>query len=148
MHNAPSVVFPVGRFAWASHQVMLLAALVVCALVLAYGFAAVPATLFPWLALACVLTALGSACLSRIEWLHEGALAWDGQDWQCQSATGLEGPVQLQLVWDGGWFMLVSLTPRGSWSEPWFVRHALLRCSDMPPRWHGFRCAVYSRRMA
>jgi hypothetical protein len=146
MHNAPSVVYPVGRFVWASCLVIALAASVSCTVALCYGLAGGSFASMYWMALLCALTALCSACCLLIEWLHEGALVWDGGTWHCQAESVLEGPVQLNLVFDGGRYMLVSLQPLGLHGRHGLTRYACLRRSDMPSRWHGFRCAVYSRR--
>ena len=123
-----------------------LAILVGCALALTCALPGASVTSLPWMVLVCVLTALCSAWCLPVEWLHEGTLVWDGGAWHCQAGAALDGPVNLNLVLDGGRFMLVSLQPLGAQGRRWLARHACLRCSDMPSRWHGFRCAVYSRR--
>jgi len=146
MHNAPPVVFPVGRFVWGPRLACALAILMVGVL-----------SLWLWWSGASVLACAGSASTWAAaaactvwwmprEFVQQGELAWDGEGWHCQGQAACEGPIHLSLTLDGGSFMLVSLRCMAHSGMPTLPLHAWLRRADMPSRWHGFRCAVYSRQ--
>ncbi len=148
MHNAPPVVFPVGRFVWGPPLAFALAALTICALAVWLVWADASASKCAW-ALGGWLTA--SVCAARWtprEFFQEGELAWDGEAWHCETQEGHGGPVELALTLDGGSFMVVSLRSLRRPRQPSLFQFACLHSSDMPSRWHGFRCAVYSRPAA
>jgi hypothetical protein len=148
MHNAPPVVFPVGRFVWGRRLAAGLAALVALALAVGcWQSGASTLTLF-WAVLAWSAVAVCSAFWVSREWLQNGALAWDGECWHAQQLPARDGPVHLNLMLDGGRFIWVSLTSRDVSARWMLTRHACLYQADMPSCWHGFRCAVYSRQTA
>ena len=146
MQNAPPVVYPVGRFAWGLRLACVLAFLTAGVLVLCLWWAS--ATLCAWLAAVWGLAAIGALQAGRREWVQQGELAWDGERWHGLGFCGHDAPIQLSLTLDVGRCMLVSWPARSD--EPGWPRtqHAWLCAVDMPSRWHGFRCAVYSRRAA
>lgn len=148
MHNAPPVVYPVGRFVWgrrwATCALALLSAVAMGASFVLSG--ATLAGLFWQAATWLVIAGLSAGVLSR-EFLGCGALAWDGESWHGLDTAMPPGPLQMALTFDGGHFMLVALKASPAEGRVRLSRHAFLCRGDMPSRWHGFRCAVYSRRM-
>lgn len=148
MHNAPPVVFPVGRFVWGPRLALALAAVVSAALLLWLVWTQASALVCMWMGFAWLVAVTGTAWWLPREFLQEGELAWDGQAWHGPSPAVAEDTVHLSLMLDGGHFMLVSLRSTVQPGRGAGVRHAWVRCTDMPSRWHGFRCAVYSRRTA
>ncbi|MFM7001534.1 MAG: hypothetical protein ACKOXU_10810 [Limnohabitans sp.] len=148
MHNAPPVVFPVGRFIWGPRLALAMAALVSCALLCWLVWTPSSASLCVWAVCIWLVALSGTAWWLPREFLQEGELAWDGEAWHGSSPVAAEDPVHLSLTLDGGHFMLVSLRSMAQPGPGAEVRHAWVRRADMPSRWHGFRCAVYSRRTA
>lgn len=148
MHNAPPVVFPVGRFVWGPRLALALAALISGALAAWLVWMDASASVLAWAVCTWLVAVWGTAWWMPREFLHQGELAWDGEAWHCLGSAAEDGPVQLSLTLDGGHFMLVSVQPAAHLGLQAWPRHAWLRRADMPSRWHGFRCAVYSRRTA
>ena len=146
MRNAPPVVYPVGRFAWGrgvTGALAVLAGLAWLGVLCASGASALQ--LSGQMALSLSVGAVGLWLWPR-ETRQQGVLAWDGQTWHAQAGECPDGPVQLELTLDAGRFMLVRWRPVGQSGWAGGFRHACLSEADMPSRWHGFRCAVYSRR--
>ncbi|MFN8956348.1 MAG: hypothetical protein ACK5V9_15435 [Burkholderiales bacterium] len=149
MHNAPPVVFPVGRFAWGRVAVWGAAALSAIGLLdwqlqtQASGIWLAAIWAGWWVCL------LGTATWAPRQSWANGYLVWTGQAWFWQAepieSAALQ-PVSLSVGLDTGHAMLLWVSrldasasttgPRGS---------AWLQQSAMPSKWHGFRCAVYSR---
>ena len=148
MHNAPPVVFPVGRFVWGPRLALCLASAALAVLLGWLMWTQAPASQAVWTVAAWAVAALCTAWWLPREFLQAGELAWDGEVWHGPLPPGGDGPVHVTLTLDGGHFMLVSLRSIGYPAWPNWTRHALVRSADMPSRWHGFRCAVYSRRTA
>jgi hypothetical protein len=148
MHNAPPVVFPVGRFVWGPRLGLLLAAVVACVLAVWLVWAEVSASRLAWTVGLWMAAALCSLWWGRQEYLQEGELVWDGEAWHGPHLEGADEPIHLTLTFDGGHFMLVSWRSAAQAGRLVRTQHALIRRADMPSRWHGFRCAVYSRRTA
>ena len=148
MHNAPPVVFPVGRFVWGPRSAQALAATVSGALALWLAWTDASAYVLAWAVCVWLVAVLATVWWLPREFLQEGELTWDGEAWHAPSAAVGTDPVRLSLTLDGGHFMLVSLRSTGQSGSGAGVRHAWVRRADMPTRWHGFRCAVYSRRTA
>jgi hypothetical protein len=149
MHNAPPVVYPVGRFVWG--RVALLA---VC------GLSAVGMLSWQSQTLAAGPTLWGAWCLwgvcalSAAHWaprqaLKGGRLGWSGEAWFWQvNADSAEQarPVAVSLGLDTGqglllWVRTVDEQGRAQGQ----LRSAWLDAGAMPSKWHGIRCAVYSR---
>ncbi|MEN9688302.1 MAG: hypothetical protein RI998_299 [Pseudomonadota bacterium] len=148
MHNAPPVVYPVGRFAWGLPLAVVLAFMAAAVLMLWWVWSSASALACAGLAGVWCGAATCAVVLGRREFVQQGALAWDGEQWQGCGISDHDGPVQLTLTLDWGHGMLVACraqAPEAAWPR---TRHACLRRADMPSRWHGFRCAVYSRRAA
>lgn len=148
MHNAPPVVFPVGRFVWGPRLSTALAVLVSGALASWLVWTDASASICAWALCAWLVALSGTAWWRAREFLQQGELAWDGEVWYCDSPSHTDEPIHLSLTLDGGYFMLVSLRALGPVGRVAGVRYACLCRADMPSRWHGFRCAVYSRRKA
>ena len=148
MHNAPPVVYPVGRFVWGLRLALCLAGVTLGVLLGWLVWTQASAFHAVWAACVFMAAALCTAwCLPR-EFLQTGELAWDGETWHAPLPQGGDGPVHVVLTLDGGHFMLVSLRTTEQPGCLTGTQHALVRSADMPSRWHGFRCAVYSRRTA
>ena len=142
MHNAPPVVFPVGRFVWGPRLALLLAAVAASVLAVWLVWAEVSAFRLGWTACIWLAAAWCSAWWVRHEFLQEGELAWDGEAWWFCGHGGARHAVNVQLQWDAGRAMLlrVSATPRHGWLD----RYTWLQASRLPLQWHGLRCAVHA----
>lgn len=149
MHNAPPVAFPVGRFLWG--RVAWLGVVMVSALgLLAWSHLAHLSSGSCALAWSIWgLCGAGSAVWARRQTLSKGRLFWSGETWSWQSPDG-EGPdLQLTVGLDVGRGILLFLRlDKGADSGwgPWLC--AWVSEGSMPSKWHGFRCAVYSRPKA
>lgn len=148
MHNAPPVVFPVGRFVWGQRLGWVLAGSTACVLALWLRWTEAGAVAWGW----SLLTWLAAAACTLWTWPREfsqqGQLHWDGEVWRHLGPDTQDESVTLSLTFDGGNFMLVALRPAaGAFGHAW-PRHVLLRRAEMPTHWHGFRCAVYSQPKA
>jgi len=146
MHNAPPVIYPVGRFVWGRCFVAVLALVgavgLLCWQVMSGAVGLT--TLAAW-ALWILSTALAFWLESK-ESSVSGHLVWQGDAWYWQDGLLQEHTVQLNLLFDGGQIMLLSYwAAEGLGRERPWPQFAILRNTDMPLSWHGFRCAVYSR---
>ena len=146
MHNAPPVVYPVGRFVWGGW-------------VLAVWALSGALALFFWqrqsqAGLHLVAGAGGFWCLcvmaSRALWKRDsmmpGCLVWNGETWFWRDLQSRHCEVDLQVLADWGtglWITCRKLTPL-SRSKRCFV---WVHRRETPQLWHGFRCAVYSRQI-
>lgn len=149
MYNAPPVAYPVGRFIWGG--VAWLGVSAVSALgLLAWSHLSLPTTVQSLAAWSCWgICGWGAALWGRHQTLSQGRLCWRGQAWSWQPRTGEEVDLQLTVGLDvgGGILLFLRLDPGlqkglGPLHCAWASRSA------MPPLWHGFRCAVYSRPRA
>jgi hypothetical protein len=149
MHNAPPVFYPVGRFPLG--PILLVA---VC------GLSAVG--LISWqiqtLATSSMIWAAwwvwGSCALAAALWaprqaLVGGRLGWSGESWFWQanadSAEQAKG-VTVSVGLDSGQCLLLWVQPLNEQGRAQGrLRSAWLQANTMPSKWHGFRCAVYSR---
>lgn len=142
MHNAPPVVFPVGRFVWGRTVMVLLA---LCgAVALWVGSAQADASKFwvPWLGWCGLLVA--ALLVSRKDHWTSGWVVWTGEAWVWRDPQGQETETRMLVVLDLGAEIAVSLRPiSAKWYEP--QRFIWLTRKDQPTRWHALRCAVYSR---
>jgi len=89
---------------------------------------------------------LAASCWRR-EHISGGQLIWTGEQWFWRDPQGVETAQALKLLLDIGGGMVLRMTPSVG-----AMRHASrmvwLQRPSMPLRWHGFRCAVYSRQTA
>lgn len=143
MHNAPPVVYPLGRSRF--QALVLLACWLAGAAVLVVWWLGAPQRDWRlWLGLVAVL---GAGVMALAGWKNSptGTLHWDGQTWRWQgrhdlepgAARGLVATLDLQQV------LLLKLETAGhSVLWLWAGRAA------MPERWLDLRRAVYSRRKA
>lgn len=151
MQNAPPVAFPVGRFAWGRLAMLLLALLSALGLA-GWQILAQPSdtrVLSAWLFWSLCLG--GAAYGIPKQTLGDGQLFWSSEAWFWETAAGPSGqmssvPVNLSVALDWGaglllWVRLAKDTGagHGQWVCAWPQEKA------MPSKWHGFRCAVYSR---
>ena len=152
MHNAPPVAFPVGRFVWGRALMLGLACLSALGLVgwQVFGQASVGMEMLAWGFWAmCV----GSAVVyGPRQALSQGGLFWSGEAWFWQVDSG-EGPgqaedqrIEVSVGLDMGFGLLLfvrKLDEQGQGCGR--LVSAWLQERAMPSKWHGFRCAVYSR---
>jgi hypothetical protein len=153
MHNAPPVAFPVGRFVW-GRALWLSASLLGASGLIVWqqtSGASGAGVLLPWAFWAVCVA--GAAVWCPRQHLSQGRLFWSGEDWfwMPDRAAG-QGEIQsvsLSVGLDLGFGLLLwlRLTPEGA-TKPGPLRSAWLEKQSMPSKWHGFRCAVYSRQMA
>ena len=146
MHNAPPVAFPVGRFVWGRAFGVLMALLSAIGL-LAWPMQAQTSTaevLAAW-AFWCLCVG-GAAVWAPRQTLTGGRLFWSGQTWFWQPVDGEHQSLDVSVGWDAGDALLLFVrfqdaqgASHGSWACAW------LSAAAMPSKWHGFRCAVYSR---
>ena len=142
MHNAPPVVFPVGRFVWGRWMLVLLA--LIGALGLYFWQSLRHAAGLPWVWVLWTVLVMVAVFIWLKEWLTEGALAWSGEAWCWRDASGRETEIQLVVLLDRGSVLCVAvrMLNNARWPAQRFVWMA---GREMPQAWHGFRCAVYSR---
>lgn len=152
MHNAPPVAFPVGRFVWGRWLWLCASLLGALGLVTwqsasgASGVLVFSAWLF-W-----VLCAGAAAVWGPRQNLSTGRLFWSGEDWfwmpDRSAAQWDMKSVSLSIGADLGFGLLlwVRLTDEDS-AQPGPLTFAWLEKQAMPSKWHGFRCAVYSRKL-
>ncbi len=146
MHNAPPVVYPVGRFAWGGWLIGVLALLGFAGLAF-WQYVTDPAhwqSGLAWtFALASVVGAV--ACWPQ-EQSPPGSLVWRTEGWVWRNEAGDEMPVRVRVLLDGGRFIgLVYAAQETPGVRQGPSKFALLYQATMPSFWHGFRCAVYSR---
>lgn len=146
MHNAPPVAFPVGRFVWGSAILVLWG---VCGALglLAWQFHADVSPGLRWASWlgwgACFLLALGWA---PRETLSDGRLFWNGESWFWDGADGQQQGVEVSVRVDLNSAMGLSIQRLdGSGQPQGLLAYAWVQARTMPSKWHGFRCAVYSR---
>ena len=146
MHNAPPVIYPVGRFVWGVCGVRALTLAGAVGL-LCWQVMSGAMGLTVWLA-----WALWSVSSTLALWLESressaaGHLVWHGDGWCWQDEQLQERAVQLNLLLDGGRTLWVSYRLADVSEGPYlWPRFAVVAQTDMPLAWHGFRCAVYSR---
>jgi hypothetical protein len=149
MHNAPPVVYPVGRFALGRILLVLISGLSALGIFSwqSLTLAAGPHLWGAWLLWGgCGLCA---ALWLPKQYLSDGHLFWSGEAWFWQhDTTSAEAwpAVRISVGLDFGQGLLLWVQPlddlgivRGRMVSAW------LEAGSMPSKWHGFRCAVYSR---
>jgi hypothetical protein len=149
MQNAPPVVYPVGRFLFG--RIGLVAVCVLSALgLLSWQIQSLASSAMIWAAWGLwSLCALSAALWAPKQVLVRGRLGWSGEDWFWQDdAEAFEQThaVAVSVGLDAGQSILLWVQPL---NEQGFaqgrLRSAWLQADAMPSKWHGFRCAVYSR---
>ncbi|PVE41632.1 hypothetical protein H663_016185 [Limnohabitans planktonicus II-D5] len=144
MHNAPPVVYPVGRFVWSWGLGLLWAfggALGLSQWQLASSVTLIT-VISAWLVWSLCLM-LAALCWRR-ERLNSGQLVWSGEQWLWRDVKGVETAQALKPLLDVGDAMVVCIRPSGATFGQ--ASHMVwLHRQSMPHDWHGFRCAVYSR---
>lgn len=149
MHNAPPVAFPVGRFVWGRIAWLLMSLLSAMGLVAWAMQAQYSSTQLGMAWLFWATCAGGAAVLAPRQMIQSGRLFWNGQAWFWQQPAGEDISLQVSVGLDVGSGLLLfvrrmegSNLGRKTWACAWLVE------TSMPPKWHGFRCAVYSRPKA
>ena len=149
MHNAPPVAFPVGRFVWGRALWLGTAALSALGLISWQVWAQVAGfqVLMAWgFWVFCVVTA---GWWGQRQTLAGGRLLWSGQSWfwQRDEDSALDAQaVSVSVGLDVGIGLLLwvqQLDEQGHACGQLVC--AWLQAHTMPSKWHGFRCAVYSR---
>ncbi len=149
MHNAPPVVYPVGRFPLG--RILLVG---ICGLsavgLLSWQIQTRATSAMIWAAW-CVwgICALTAALWTPRQVLVDGRLGWSGEAWFWQAdedAAEQAQAVTVSVGLDSGQGLLLWVQPlnehgraQGRLCSVW------LQANAMPSKWHGFRCAVYSR---
>jgi len=149
MHNAPPVAFPVGRFVL-GRALFLAAATLSAAGLVGWQMQSQASTLL----VACawglwLLCGVAAAAWSPRQHVSGGSLFWTGEAWFWQAEHDLSAQAQavrLTVGLDTGSSLLMWVQSvddqdrvRGPLTSAW------LQADAMPSKWHGFRCAVYSR---
>lgn len=140
LHNAPSVIYPLGRSRFLG-WLLLLAWGLVGVLTVAWWFAAAAGDARPWLGGATWLLA-GFVMARGWHSSPDGRLVWDGQHWAWESPVYQDGGdlAAPQVVLDLQFAVLLRLdNPAGASWWLWAERRAL------PARWLDLRRAVYAR---
>jgi hypothetical protein len=158
MHNAPPVVYPVGRFVWGLYVMACLSTLGALGLVFWQRLSALPWAVAGW-----AWVAWGMCVVLAFAWrsgqtLSSGHLFWTGEAWLLHGGQNDEPETSLQwsvapfvvsvsVLLDLGSVMLLTVQPLDeSGQRAGRLRHAWVHRAATPSKWHGFRCAVYSRR--
>ena len=149
MHNAPPVVYPVGRFVWGRWLLVALCVLSAAGLI-AWHMLSLATGPQLWAA-GVVWTAgvLSAALWAPRQTLTGGRLGWSGESWFWQANADSGDHVQsvcvsVGLDTDAGLLLWVQpLDDQGKAQGRLLC--AWLQAGVMPSKWHGFRCAVYSR---
>jgi hypothetical protein len=151
MHNAPPVVYPVGRFVVGRWWLVALCLLSAAGLIVWQIQSQV--TSFTWWA---AWICWGGCGVSAAIWiprqaLTEGRLGWSGESWFWQADDASDQPfldVNISVSLDTGQGLLLWVQPLDEQGKAQGrLRSAWLQAGAMPSKWHGFRCAVYSRPM-
>jgi hypothetical protein len=149
MHNAPPVAFPVGRFVWGRALLLAVATLSAAGLI-GWQMQSQSSTLLVasawgfWL-----LCWVATAAWAPRQHASGGSLFWTGEAWFWQAEHALSAQAQtvrLTVGLDTGPGLLLwiqSVDEQGRVMGP--LSSAWLQADAMPSKWHGFRCAVYSR---
>jgi hypothetical protein len=152
MHNAPPVAFPVGRFVWGRALMLGLAWLSALGLIgwQVFGQASVGMKILAWIFWAMCVGTAAAWCPRQA--LTKGRVFWSGEAWLWQ-LEGNEGrgqaeeqriEVSVGLDMGFGLLLFVRMLDEQGQSCGRLVS-AWLQERTMPSKWHGFRCAVYSR---
>jgi len=95
------------------------------------------------------ICALSAALWAPRQALTHGRLGWSGEAWFWQADADTVDSTQAAAVsvgLDTGQGLLLWVQPLGERGRAQGLRaSAWLHSGAMPSRWHGFRCAVYSR---
>lgn len=150
MQNAPPVAFPVGHFVWGKAG-WIGGSLLSASGLIVWQWGSGAAQMGVWLGwmfwAGCVGLAAGWA---PRQILRDGRLLWSGEDWfwlpNGDATRGDLQRVSLQVGWDTDTSLLLWIR----WIDETRPHQGPLTCawlqkSTMPSKWHGFRCAVYSR---
>jgi toxin CptA len=141
MHNAPSVVYPLGRsgfLAW-----LLLGLWLAGALLAVFWFYVIRQ--LDWRMVLTIAAVLGAGAAARTSWtrIPVGQLAWDGEAWRWESASYQTGIAvyELSVIADFQRRLLLRLENQAH-ARLWLW----VERSAMPDRWLDLRRAVYSPR--
>ena len=149
MHNAPPVVYPVGRFVWGRWLLVALCMLSAAGII---AWQMLSLTTGPKLWAACFFwtaCALSAALWAPRQALSGGRLGWSGESWFWQADEHPDGHVQrvaVSVSLDTETRLLLWVQPLDEQGKAQGrLMCAWLQASAMPSKWHGFRCAAYSR---
>jgi hypothetical protein len=146
MHNAPPVAFPVGRFVWGRAAWLGMAVFCAVGLLIWQLLAQLSgARVFQAWAFWALCVGAAGVLIPR-QALTGGRLFWSGDAWFWQTETGEDQGLELSVGLDLGSSLLLWVRlqdGQGRCNRP--LACAWLSEGAMPTKWHGFRCAVYSR---
>ena len=146
MLNAPPVAFPVGRFVWGRVAHFLLAMCGATGLLI-WQVQANVSSIQSWVSwffwCVCVVAALWWAPRQT---LSDGRMFWSGESWFCISPEGHQQGIEVSVCLDLNSALGLFVQPVDESGQPQGpAAYAWMRERTMPSKWHGFRCAVYSR---
>ncbi len=144
MHNAPPVVYPVGRFVWGRWFLGSLALMGAFGLYFVQSLRVTDSLPWTWMWALWAVLVMVSVIICFKERLSEGSLAWSGESWCWRDTGGHEAGIQLVVLADFGSALWVAVRMLNNAGWP-TQRFAWMESREMPQAWHGFRCAVYSR---
>ena len=144
MHNAPPVVYPVGRFVWGRWFLVSLAGVGALGLYFVQSLRGAASLPWAWVWALWALLVMVSVFLCVKERLPDGFMAWSGEAWCWRDAGGHEAGIQVVVLADFGSALWVAarMLNHAGWPTQ---RFAWMESREMPQAWHGFRCAVYCR---
>ena len=149
MNNAPPVVYPVGRFVVG--RFLFVAVGVLSALgLLSWQMQSLATGATLWAAWGFWWACAGAAVLwAQKQTLTDGRLGWNGEAWFWQAKADSSELAQIVVVsvgMDTGQALLLWVRKVDEQGRAQgLLQSAWLQASAMPSKWHGFRCAVYSR---
>lgn len=149
MHNAPPVFYPVGRFVWGRWLLIGLCVLSAAGIVhwQMQSLTTEPKVWSAWL-FWCICT-LSAALWGSRQILTEGQLGWSGESWYWRAdgdAAGRTQSVAVSVGLDTGRGLLLWLQPLDEQDRSvGRLLSAWIEEGGMSSKWHGIRCAVYSR---
>lgn len=149
MLNAPPVVYPVGRFVWGRLVFVAVGGLSAAGL-LSWQLQTLATGPKLWAAWLMWAVCVGIAALwAPRQTLSGGRLGWSGEAWFWQADVDPVDQAQAVAVsvgLDTGQGLLLWLQPLNEEGHAQGrLLCAWLQARAMPSKWHGFRCAVYSR---
>jgi hypothetical protein len=146
MHNAPPVVYPVGRFFGGIGCWVVLVLMGALGLLCWQFFSHAEGVRLGGAWMLWLVSSGWALWLAPQEASDRGHLAWSDGLWHWRDENKQEWAVHLNPLVDFGQSLWVSY--RATNDARWMGGRPQFACvhqASMPLSWHGFRCAVYSR---